>query len=213
MIADIDGQKAEQAARGLAVRGSHDAWGLGCDVSDESQVERTMDSVMERFSRVDIVVNNAGFMVFKMLEEQSEEEWVKVLRVNLLGTAFFIKHAFLRMRPGGSIVNVSSVHAEKTTPLVSSYAAAKAGIVSLTRSGAIEGKDKGIRVNAVIPGAIDTPMLLANPNIKSGAELLDPADIGKPDDVAAAILYLASDDASFVNGAEIRVDGGRLTRL
>jgi NAD(P)-dependent dehydrogenase (short-subunit alcohol dehydrogenase family) len=117
------------------------------------------------------------------------------------------------MKPGGAIVNVSSIHAEETTPLVASYAAAKAALLSLTRSAALEGKPKGIRVNAILPGAVDTPMLWHNPNVESGAEKVDPAFVGKPGDVAATIAYLASDDAAFVQGAMVRVDGGRLDRL
>ncbi len=117
------------------------------------------------------------------------------------------------MQSGGAIVNVSSIHAEETTPLVTSYAAAKAALLSLTRSAALEGKPKGIRVNAVLPGAIDTPMLWENPNVKSGIETINPADVGKPEDVAAIIAYLASDDAAFVQGAMVRADGGRLDRL
>ncbi len=111
------------------------------------------------------------------------------------------------------IVNVSSVHAVETTPLVSSYAAAKAALVSLTRSAAIEGKSRGLRVNAVLPGAIDTPMLWENPNPKSGLETIQQGDVGRAEDVAAAIAYLASDDAAFVQGEALRVDGGRLNRL
>ena len=93
------------------------------------------------------------------------------------------------------------------------YAAAKAAVLSLTRSSAIEGKPKGLRINAVLPGAIDTPMLWDNPNVKSGVEKINPNDVGKPEDVAATIAYLASDDAAFVQGAEVRVDGGRLDNL
>ncbi|MFL6228439.1 MAG: SDR family NAD(P)-dependent oxidoreductase, partial [Pyrinomonadaceae bacterium] len=121
--------------------------------------------------------------------------------------------AFLKMKPGGAIVNVSSIHAEETEPLVAPYAAAKAALLSLTRSAALEGKPLGIRVNAILPGAVDTPMLWDNPNVKSGAEKIDRADVGKPEDVAAVIAYLASDDAAFVQGAAVRVDGGRLDRL
>jgi NAD(P)-dependent dehydrogenase (short-subunit alcohol dehydrogenase family) len=101
----------------------------------------------------------------------------------------------------------------ETTPLVASYAAAKAALVSLTHSAALEGRDLGIRVNAVLPGAIDTPMLWENPNVKSGAETIDPKDVGKPEDVAAAIAFLASEEAAFVQGAAMRVDGGRLAKL
>jgi NAD(P)-dependent dehydrogenase (short-subunit alcohol dehydrogenase family) len=100
-----------------------------------------------------------------------------------------------------------------TTPLVAPYAAAKAAMLSLTRSAAIEGRERGIRANALLPGAVDTPMLWENPNIKSGAEKIDPADVGKPEDIAAAAAFLASDEARFVTGAALAVDGGRLARL
>jgi NAD(P)-dependent dehydrogenase (short-subunit alcohol dehydrogenase family) len=213
VLADSNGEKAEAAARDLELVEPAGVWGTGCDVSNQAHVQQTIAGTLERFGHVDIIVNNAGVMVFKPLEEQTEEDWLKVLRVDLMGAFFFTKQAFLRMRSGGAIVNVSSIHAQETTPLVCSYAAAKAGLVSLTRSAAIEGKPKGIRVNAVLPGAVDTPMLWENPNVKSGREELNKADIGKAEDLAAAIAYLASDDAEFVNGAALRVDGGRLARL
>ena len=213
VIADLNGEKAEAAAAALATDGAAVAWGVACDVSDEQQVTHTVTGAIERFGRLDVVVNNAGLMIFKALEENTEADWLKVLRVDLLGAFFFIKAAFLHMKDGGAIVNVSSIHAVETTPLVTSYAAAKAAILSLTRSAAIEGKAKRIRVNAVLPGAVDTPMLWENPNIKSGLEKVDHADVGKAEDIAAAIAYLASDDAAFIDGAEIRVDGGRLGRL
>ena len=116
------------------------------------------------------------------------------------------------MQPGAAIVNVASVHAVETTPLVSSYAAAKAALLSLTRSTAIEGQPKGIRVNAVLPGAIETPMLRKNPK-SLRAPRPRPGRCWPAGDVAAAIVFLASDDASFITGAELRVDGGRLARL
>ncbi|RZM36196.1 MAG: SDR family oxidoreductase, partial [Sphingomonas sp.] len=122
-------------------------------------------------------------------------------------------HALRRMKPGGCVVNIASVHAQRTSPLVAPYAAAKAALVSLTRSAAIEGKPLGIRVNAVLPGAIDTPMLHASPNIRSGAEVVDPADLGQPDDIAAVALFLASSGARFVTGEGIVADGGRMGRL
>ena len=159
------------------------------------------------------MVNNAGLMIFRRLEEHTGEDWVSILRVDLLGAFFFTKQAFLKMKAGGAVVNVASIHAVETTPNVCSYAAAKAAVLSLTRSAAIEGKEKGIRVNAVLPGAIDTPMLWDNPNVKSGAEQVDKAYVGRPEDVAAAIAYLASDDAAFIQGAMLRVDGGRIDRL
>jgi NAD(P)-dependent dehydrogenase (short-subunit alcohol dehydrogenase family) len=168
---------------------------------------------LDTWKRLDVIVNNAGLMVFKPLEQHTETDWLKVFHVDLLGAFFFTKQAFLHMKAGGAIVNVSSIHAKETTPLVASYAAAKAALLSLTRSAALEGKPKGIRVNAILPGAVDTPMLWENPNIKSGAESINQSDVGRPEDVAATIAFLASDDAAFVQGAAVRVDGGRLDRL
>ena len=213
VIAELDLGKAEQAANQIKAAGAPDAWANVCDVSSDEQVEATVAGAFERFGRLDLVVNNAGMMIFKPIVELTGDDWRRVLGVDLLGAFYFTKHAFLRMKPGGAIVNVASIHAEKTSALVSSYAAAKAALVSLTRSASIEGKPLGIRVNVILPGAIDTPMLWSNPNVKSGAEKIDPADVGRPEDVAALIAYLGSDDAQFVQGTAIRVDGGRLDRL
>lgn len=152
-------------------------------------------------------------MIFKMLEQQTLEDWEKIFKVDLYGAFFFVKNSFLHMKPGGSIVNVASIHAVETEPMVAPYAAAKAAMLSLTRSAAIEGKPKGIRVNAILPGAIDTPMLWDNPNVKSGVEKINKEDVGRPEDIANAIAYLASDEATFIQGAMLRVDGGRLDRL
>ncbi len=168
---------------------------------------------ISRFGRLDVVVNNAGLMVFKPITETVGDDWTRILSVDLVGAFYLTKQAFLNMKPGGAIVNVSSIHAEETEPLVAPYAAAKAALLSLTRYAALEGKPKGIRVNAILPGAVDTPMLWDNPNVRSGDEKIDKADVGKLEDIAAVIAYLASDDASFVQGAAVRVDGGRLDRL
>jgi len=212
VIADVSTAAADAAAKQVGASGAA-VWASTCDVSLRSQVVATVQGAVDRFGRWDVLINNAGVMIFKPLEEHTEDDWLKVLRVDLLGAFFFTKQAFATMQPGGSIVNVSSIHAEATTPFVASYAAAKAALLSLTRSSAIEGKAKGIRVNAVLPGAIDTPMLWNNPNIKSGLETINRTDVGTPDDVAAVIAHLASDDARFVQGAMVRVDGGRLDRL
>jgi NAD(P)-dependent dehydrogenase (short-subunit alcohol dehydrogenase family) len=186
---------------------------IACDVSREDQVAAAVDATIARFGHWNRVVNNAGLMTFKPLEEQVAGDWHDVLGVDLLGAFFFIKQAFLKMQQGGAVVNVSSVHAVETEPLVAPYAAAKAALLSLTRSAALEGKPKGIRVNAVLPGAVDTPMLWDNPNVRAGIEVIDKADVGTPDDIAAAIAFLLSDDARFVCGEAMRVDGGRLARL
>jgi NAD(P)-dependent dehydrogenase (short-subunit alcohol dehydrogenase family) len=186
---------------------------IECDVSKEAQVIAAVEATEQRFKGWDIMVNNAGLMDFKPLEQQSADDWLGVLNVDLMGAFYFVKQAFLKMKKGGAIVNISSVHAVETEPLVAPYAAAKTALLSLTRSAALEGRPKGIRTNVILPGAIDTPMLWDNPNVKSGAEKIDKADVGKPEDIAAAVAFLVSDEAGFVCGAELRVDGGRLDRL
>jgi NAD(P)-dependent dehydrogenase (short-subunit alcohol dehydrogenase family) len=213
VIADLNEAKSQVAADAVEAAGAPAAWGSVCDVSKEDQVKATVQSTLEKFGRLDVVVNNAGVMIFKPLEEHTEDDWMKILHVDLMGAFFFTKQAFLTMKPGGAIVNVSSIHARETTPLVTSYAAAKAALMGFTRAASIEGKPKRIRVNAILPGAVDTPMLWENPNVESGAEKVDPAFVGQPADLAATIAYLASDDAAFVQGAMVRVDGGRLDRL
>jgi len=213
VLADIALRPAETAASSVERAGAPDAWASECDVSQEDQVRATVRGALARFGRIDVIVNNAGLMVFKPLDQHEESDWRRVLDVDLLGAFFFTRQAFLVMKGGGAIVNVASIHAVETTPFVACYAAAKAALVSLTRSAAIEGKARGIRVNAVLPGAVDTPMLWENPNVKSGLESISTGDVAQPEDVAAAIAYLASDDARFVQGEAVRVDGGRLSRL
>ena len=214
VIADRDATHAAAAADAVKAAGAPDAWGAACDVSDEGAVAGCVEETVRRFGGLDVVVNNAGLMTFTAIADLTGDDWRRVLGVDLLGTFFFIKQAFLHMgASGGSIVNVSSIHAVETEPMVAPYAAAKAAVVSLTRSAAIEGKPRGIRVNAVLPGAVDTPMLWDNPNVKSGAEQVDKAMVGEPDDLAAAIAFLASDEARFVQGTTLVVDGGRLDRL
>jgi NAD(P)-dependent dehydrogenase (short-subunit alcohol dehydrogenase family) len=213
IIADLDQQKGDDAAERARAAGAPDARAVVCDVAVESQVQSTVDEAFNRWGRLDVIVNNAGLMIFDSITELSGDDWLRVLNVDLLGAFYFIKQAFLRMNRGGAIVNVSSIHAVETEPLVAPYAAAKAALLSLTRSAALEGKPKGIRVNAILPGAVDTPMLWNNPNVKSGEEKINPKDVGKPEDIAAVIAFLASDDAKFVQGAAVRADGGRLDRL
>ena len=213
IVADLDERAGIEAAGKVRAAGAPDALAMTCDVAREDQVQAAVATAFDRFGRLDGVVNNAGLMLFRPIAELMGEDWTRVLSVDLLGAFYFTKHAFLRMATGGAIVNVSSIHALETTPLVACYAAAKAALLSLTRSAALEGKPKGIRVNAILPGAIDTPMLWENPNVKSGQETIDRTDVGTPEDVAAVIAYLLSDDARFVQGAMVRVDGGRLNRL
>jgi NAD(P)-dependent dehydrogenase (short-subunit alcohol dehydrogenase family) len=216
LLADLHQDRLDAVAAQLALESKADPKRIAtivCDVAREDQVAAAADAAIAHFGHWDIVVNNAGLMIFKPIEEQTVEDWQRILGVDLLGAFLFIKQAFLKMKGGGAVVNVSSVHAVETEPLVAPYAAAKTALLSLTRSAALEGKPKGVRVNAVLPGAIDTPMLWDNPNVRSGAEVINKAEVGSPEDVAAAIAFLCGEDAAFVWGAQLRVDGGRLVRL
>lgn len=163
--------------------------------------------------QVDVLVNIAGAMIFRRIADMTEQDWFAMLGINFLSAAMLVGSGLREMEHGGSIVNVASIHARQTTSNVAGYAAAKAALVSLTRSAAIEGRESGIRVNSVLPGAIDTPMLWSNPMVKSGAEKIEPSDVGNPDDVAAAIDFFASRESEFITGSELLVDGGRLARL
>ncbi|WP_267433491.1 SDR family oxidoreductase [Sphingomonas sp. GM_Shp_1] len=186
---------------------------IGCDIADPGAVDRAVAATLNRFWRFDILVNVAGIMIYKPIAEQDAADWQRLLAVNLIAPALFTGHALRHMAPGGAIVNVASIHAHRTSAEVASYAASKAALVSLTRSTAIEGAARGIRCNAILPGAIDTPLLRASPNIAAGIEVIDPADIGTPADIASLALFLASDGARFVSGAELVADGGRMGRL
>ncbi|HWA36169.1 MAG TPA: SDR family NAD(P)-dependent oxidoreductase [Cyclobacteriaceae bacterium] len=212
ILVDISA-KLEAAERDLRSRGHNKVLVVRCDVSKEGEVIAAVDKAIATFGRLDVIVNNAGLMTFKRIIDQVTDDWLRILSVDLLGAFYFTKQALLKMEHGGSVINISSIHAIETTALVAPYAAAKTALLSLTRSAGLEGKERGIRFNAILPGAIDTPMLRDNPNIVTGVEKIDPADTGKPEDVVGAIAFLASAESNFVQGAMIRVDGGRLDRL
>ena len=213
VLVDLKADALSSAREAVVKAGAPDALNVVCDVSNEEQVAACVGKALERFGRLDVVVNNAGLMSFKPLEQFTGEDWLRILGVDLLGAFFFTKQAFLHMKDGGSIVNVASVHALRTTRDVAPYAAAKAALLSLTRTTAIEGRDRGIRCNAVLPGAVETKMLRDNPEVKAGIEHIDPKELLQPGDIAAAIAYLASDDAANIQGASLIVDGGRLSEL
>ena len=213
VMADRSEDKAAALVDEIKAAGAPDVLVSKCDVAYEDQVAATVQATVAKFGSLDLVVNNAGLMEFIAIEDLTGEDWLRVLGVDLLGAFYFTKHAFKTMKPGGAVVNIASVHAVQTSPLAAPYAAAKAAVLSLTRTASIEGKPKGIRSNAILPGAIDTPMLWDNPNVKSGAEKIDKADVGEPDNIAAAVAFLGSDDAAFVTVPSLNVDGLRLSKL
>lgn len=184
-----------------------------CDVGRSSEIAAAVSETAVRHGRIDILVSNAAAMTFAPVADLAEDAWDRVLAVNLKAAFLLTRHALPHMGAGGSIVAVSSVHAVATTTGVAPYAASKGGLEALVRALAVELAPRGIRANAVRLGAIDTPMLWGNPNVRSGVEQIDRASVGSPDEAAAAIVWLASPEARFVTGSVLAVDGGRLARL
>ncbi len=181
------------------------------DLSDPSLIQNVVDETLARWGKIDVVVNDAAMMTFDPIVDLSLEDWEKVQTVNMRSVFLLCKLTIPHIN-GGAIVNVSSVHAFQTTANVVPYAASKGAMEAFTRGLSLENDLTKVRVNCVAPGAVDTPMLWDNPNVKSGKEKITGA-VGKPEDIASAICYLASDEACFINGTTLAVDGGRLAQL
>ncbi|WP_420150079.1 SDR family NAD(P)-dependent oxidoreductase [Spirosoma sp.] len=181
------------------------------DLADAAAIETAVGQALARWGRIDVLINNAAMMSFKPIVDLSVEEWDQVQAVNLRAVFLFCKYCIPHMQ-GGAIVNVSSVHAHQSTANVIPYASSKGGLEAFTRGVATEYPMDQVRINCVAPGAVDTPMLWENPNVKSGQEKVEGV-IGQPTDIAAAICFLASDEARFINGTTLVADGGRLAVL
>ena len=182
-----------------------------CDVGNEEDIRRAVQLALDHWGRIDVLVNNAAMMTFKPIVELETSEWDQVMNVNLRSVFLFCKYCIPHMN-GGSIVNISSVHAHATTAQVIPYASSKGAMEAFCRGVSQEYPTTKVRINCIAPGAVNTPMLWNNPNIKSGKEVIEGA-VGQPSEVAMAICFLASSDASYINGTTLVVDGGRLDIL
>ena len=183
-----------------------------CDVSSSSDCEALVKRVVGSYGRLDFAHNNAGIGVHSPLAETSDEDFDRVIAVNLRGTFLGMKFQIREMlgSGGGAIVNTSSNAGLRGVKLLSAYTASKHGIVGLTKNGAIEYANDGIRINAVCPGAIMTP-LMSNESPERQQQILRPqamSRFGDPAEVAAAVVWLCSDDAGFVTGVSMPVDAG-----
>lgn len=193
------------------------------DVSQRADVERLVREAVTRFGRLDIVVNNAAAFLHRGVEETTEDEWDRILATNLKSVYLVCHEAIphLRAAGGGAIINVASVHAYATMERVAAYAASKGAVVALSRQMALDHTRDRIRVNSVVVGGVDTDM--ARQHARSLGQTLAetgfPSDdtivgrVGQPEEIAAGILFLASREASFVNGAPFIIDGALLARL
>uniref|UniRef100_A0A7C3J5V0 3-oxoacyl-[acyl-carrier-protein] reductase n=1 Tax=candidate division WOR-3 bacterium TaxID=2052148 RepID=A0A7C3J5V0_UNCW3 len=184
------------------------------DVSNLSQVEKTVEEVIKKYENIDFLINNAGITKDNLLISMSEEEWDKVISVNLKGTFNCSKSVvkYMIKKRSGVIINISSVIGIMGNKGQANYAASKAGIIGLTKSLAKEVGSRNVRVNAIAPGFIETDMTKKLPEdvVKEYAKLIPLGRMGKPEDVANLCLFLSSDKASYITGQVIHCDGGML---
>lgn len=214
-LLDIDQDAVDALARNLTAAG-HQVLAISCDVGDESHVAGAIAQTVDRLGGLDMALNNAGIGGYHGdIADEPEAEFDKLIRVNLKGVWACMKHELDHMRSQGSgtIVNMSSIGGLIGLPGRASYHAAKHGVIGLTKSSAMEYAPLGIRINAVCPGSTETPMFtnLAGENPEALAGFLKDQPIGRlgrPEEVAAAVLWLCSPVSAFVIGAAISVDGG-----
>ncbi|WP_347259946.1 glucose 1-dehydrogenase [Rudaea sp.] len=207
--------KVKEQADRLAARGKTLA--LQCDVSDEAQVKALVEDTVKAFGRIDAAYNNAGWMPpYANIDEASTEDFIRAHDINLKGVWLCMKYQvqqMLKQGSGGTIVNCSSMGAIVGVAGRTSYCSTKHGVVGMTKSAALEYAAKGIRINAVCPGVIDTPMVSSmistDPAVLNALiEQVPIKRLGRADEIAQAVLWLSSDASSFVVGHSLAVDGG-----
>jgi NAD(P)-dependent dehydrogenase (short-subunit alcohol dehydrogenase family) len=210
-VACLDVKGADATAKELP-----GAIAFECDVSNPEAVAKAVDGTVEKYGRLDVVANVAGIGGFRRTTEVTFEEWNKVLSVNLTGQFLVCQRAIPHiLKSTGAIVNVASVAGLKSHPYSAAYCASKGGVVLLTRALAVEYGRKGVRINCVCPGGVETPLIqkFQLPEGVNQSVLLRISPLGRmgqPPEVAGTIAFLASDDATYINGAAIVVDGGMI---
>ncbi|MEW6441585.1 MAG: SDR family oxidoreductase [bacterium] len=203
VLADVqDGREVAKEAGGLFVK---------TDVSQEPQVQDLLETALSRYGKLDILVNNAGIGEGGEIREITEAQFDRIFRVNTKGVLWGLKHAASRIADGGSIINTSSYAGVAAFPSYGSYTASKCAVIGLTKTAALEFAPRGVRVNAVCPGTIDTPINagpMAQVEMLLASHLHPLRRIGRPEEVAALFHFLASDESAFITGLAIPIDGG-----
>ncbi len=211
VVSDINLEKAEETAKEVQTLGRK-ALAIKVDVAKLDDVEKMVGAIWARFGQVDILVNNAGIARDKLILRMTEEDWDAVLNINLKGTFNCTKAVVRHMskQRSGKIVNIASVVGEMGNAGQGNYAASKAGVIGFTKTIAREFAQRGINVNAIAPGYIETPMTDSLPDkAKEELKRLIPMDrLGKPEDVAEAVLFLVSEASSYITGQVLNVNGG-----
>ncbi|GIQ66879.1 short-chain dehydrogenase [Paenibacillus cisolokensis] len=217
-VAGIGPDDLKDTATEIARLGG-EAIAIEMDVTREDQVKQAVYKVAERYGGIDILVNCAGIQRYGTVVETSEELWDEVLNTNLKGVFLTSKHVIpeMRKRQGGSIVNISSIQAFVTQKQVAAYTASKGAINALTRAMAVDHADENIRVNVICPASVDTPMLRwaadlfsddVEGTVRSWGRMHPIGRVARPEEIADAVVFLASSASSFMTGSELKVDGG-----
>jgi len=215
VVADLSGTRADKVVQEVAAAGGK-ARMIKMDAADPEGIQAAVKLALDSYGRLDVMFNNAGFAELASIEETTLESWNRVLAVTLTSTFLGIKYSVpvMRNQGGGAIVNTASISGTRGDHGLGSYNAAKAGVINLTRTAAIENARYKIRVNSVCPGAINTraPELLAGNRADEFRRLQGAAAplgrMGEPEEIANTVLFLASDEAAFITGEAIIVDGG-----
>jgi len=211
VVSDINLEKAEETVQEVQTLGRK-ALAVKVDVAKLDDVEKMVEAILAQFGRVDILVNNAGIARDKLILRMTEEDWDAVLNINLKGTFNCTKAVVRHMskQKSGKIVNIASVVGEMGNAGQGNYAASKAGVIGFTKTIAREFAQRGINVNAIAPGYIETPMTDALPEkVKEELKRMIPMDrLGKPEDVAETVLFLVSDSSNYITGQVLNVNGG-----
>jgi 3-oxoacyl-[acyl-carrier protein] reductase len=211
IVSDVNLEKAEETAREIETL-SRRSMAVRANVAVFDEVEKMVQTLIERFGRIDILVNNAGIARDKLLLRMTEEDWDAVLDINLKGTFNCTKTVIRHMskQRSGRIVNIASVVGEMGNAGQANYSASKAGVIGFTKTIAREFASRGITVNAIAPGYIVTPMTDALPEkAKEELKRMIPMErLGQPEDVAQAVLFLVSEASSYITGQVLNVNGG-----
>lgn len=211
VVSDINLEKAREAADEIQGMGRR-SFAIKANVADLKDVERMVEAIVEQFGRIDILVNNAGITRDRLILRMTEEDWDAVLDVNLKGTFNCTKTVIRHMskQKSGKIVSIASVTGEMGNAGQANYAASKAGVIGFTKTIAREFATRGINVNAIAPGYIQTPMTDAVPEkAKEELKRMIPMErLGQPEDVAQAVLFLVSESSSYITGQVLNVNGG-----